>query len=336
MSMNWTPEANAWLKAEWGRGKAKSIAAALGCTEASVRNRARDLGLRITSDDVPYRRIDRRSLARFSLMKKEGYTSPEKTIRTDLLMKLFGLSDPTTFLRTAKRWRMAGLIERIAKPQCHNRWHLTEKGVLAIDNPSINIPSVLSTPPRSKTGRPANDKTSWSKTENNILLMMWGNKELWKIAKKLQRNPAAISNQALKIGLRNPSQGLVPMRELARRTGQCRDRLLRVATLLNIIPKPCFTGKLRKEGVRPRCFFSDEQATRIMDFLATYPDGMIVTTKGAPRYPSDVWGVDGRPAACLDHAGTDVPYRGKGLCRRCHARQWQRGYEQRKREKKAA
>ncbi len=172
-------------------------------------------------------------------------------------------------------------------------------------------------------------RRSWTAEEDRLLRTLWGEVSLKTIARRLGRSCDGISWRSRVLGLHAPSQGRVSTHSLHLQ-GYAWDRLQYAINALGLVLEPIPEQIKRHRGVKPRRYMTDEQAQQVIEFLRGVPDALRLLKSGEPEYPCEVWGVNGRPIACLDHGGTDVPHKGNGLCKRCHGKNWKREKEKRR------
>lgn len=202
-----------------------------------------------------------------------------------------------------------------------------------------------------------NHREPWSDEEIATLRFWWGELSPQQIANKLQRKVVAVELKARGLGLGSPNQDSFTVRGISKETGYSEFRIRSAAKHLGIKIARAFPnagrGKARYNYKWKRTRLSAEDREDILNFLAKHPDGQNIkktpdptiwgvagrppaclrcnSTERAhysqghcrPCYPAVlVWGSGGRPASCKRCGTTEGRYHGKGLCGRCHRISW--------------
>lgn len=170
-----------------------------------------------------------------------------------------------------------------------------------------------------------NHREPWSDEEVATLRFWWGELSPRQIADRLQRKVVAIELKARALGLGSPNQDCYTVRGIAKETGYSEFRIRSAAKFLGIEIARAFPnagrGKPRYKSKWKRTRLSAEDREDILAFLKKHPDGQyIIKTPDA-----SVWGVVGRPPACLTCKSTERPHYSKGFCRKCYNCAWGTG-----------
>ena len=158
----------------------------------------------------------------------------------------------------------------------------------------------------------------WTKGEDARLAALWPERTIDGIARTMRRTMRAVSVRALKLRLGCSDAEQESMREFETRTGYGRSRIFNACARLGIVLERSRRMDPRQRGRTTVWSITDEQSTRILEFLAVIPDGRKVYSNQGLRTESGVWGVGIKPRACSRCGTVARPHCAKGMCSSCY------------------
>jgi hypothetical protein len=207
---------------------------------------------------------------------------------------------------------------------------------LSIDTKETATVNAVTTDPMpsSKTGkrgryRPSpeqrkrlNHREPWSDEDVELLTVLWGVKGSDRIAEDLNRTQVAVEEKASNLGLPPKNEGYFTVHAMSEETGYTEYRIRSAAKFLQIKISKAFNSGLANSTFARHSRISIIQKEQILAFLAKYPDGKHIPRK--ERFPTELWGVNGRPNACVRCQSHTRPHYSKHFCRPCypHSLKW--------------
>jgi len=155
----------------------------------------------------------------------------------------------------------------------------------------------------------------WTAAEDNHLKWFWGEKSIEQLATDIGRTPSGATRRAVKLKLGRPSQGIWPVKKLARELKVSPTRLL------NALKRSGHQTKLMlpMSTARGRSLYgiSDDHVDDVKVVLDTVTI-VFSDQKKKKRTTKGRWGVGKKPAACLKCKRTDRRHDSLGLCSACY------------------
>lgn len=162
----------------------------------------------------------------------------------------------------------------------------------------------------------------WTQAERDLLEWEWTRHDVAELARKLDRTPAAVREQARRLKLGSVKRGKLSMAEVERLTGYDRGRIMTAARRAGIhLPRCPRTRNTRTKGYKRRHYAIPwETMDRIVEELAKHPDGGRLWRTHAGEWGGHFRDGTTKPPACLDCGHADKPHHSRGRCRPCHDR----------------
>lgn len=162
-------------------------------------------------------------------------------------------------------------------------------------------------------------KRPWTCKDDRDLVFGWGVVPIPKLAKRLNRTPAAVIRRALDKKLGGLRRGHKSLAQVSRETGYVRAVLVKVAATLGIKFRRIYRGERPYKTKNLRAIaVSDEQEQQIVQYLKDHAHYRWHYPPGSLRSNGGVWGTGQKPKACVRCSRDSRPHYAKGMCHPCY------------------
>jgi len=176
----------------------------------------------------------------------------------------------------------------------------------------------------------------WTPEEVRKLDRLWGVYSVRAIAWRLGRTIVAVYRRASDLGLGRVTRGVLTMAAYCLSRGHTEGRVKNAAARLGLLLRRANAGRTHHAGQGVPFEIAEEQAQALDEFFAVYPDGAYICNNPKRERGGGKWGVRGRPAACVDHGGSERSFWALGMCRRCYGKHQARKWRQKVKEEQCA